>query len=127
MTLYLTGAISNNPTYKEDFEKAYNVLTEAGYTVISPLRICREDWDWKGRMRQCIKAVALGSDALAVIPSACCSRRMEIELSIANALDMPVKSVEQWIKHKTQYEADIQFYKTAIDKNHLQQQTLFSF
>lgn len=97
-TLYLSGAISNNPNYKQDFQKAYKDLTEAGYTVISPLHICRDDWDWKACMRQCIKAVALGSDAIAFIPTLFYSRGMEVEIYIARNLDMPVKTVEDWIK-----------------------------
>ena len=97
-TLYLAGAISNNQNYKQDFQKAYKDLTEAGYTVISPLHICREDWDWKACMRQCIKALVLGSDAIAVISSDFYSRGMEVEIYIDRNLDMPVKTVEDWIK-----------------------------
>ena len=99
-TLYLSGAISNNPNYKQDFQKAYKDLTEAGYTVISPLHICREDWDWKACMRQCIKALVLGSDAVAVISSAFYSRGMKLEIHIAKNLDMPVERVEDWINRK---------------------------
>ena len=98
--LYLSGAISNNPNYKRDFEKAYKALSDAGYAVISPLRICRDDWDWKGRMQQCIKAVALGGDAIVFIPTPFYSRRMEVEIYIARNLDMPVKTVENWIKRE---------------------------
>ena len=45
-------------------------------------------------MRQCIKAVALGSDAIAFIPTPFYSRGMEVEIYIARNLDMPVKTVE---------------------------------
>lgn len=99
-TLYLSGAISNNPNYKQDFQKAYKDLTEAGYTVISPLHICREDWDWKAYMRQCIKALVLGSDAVAIISSTFYSRGMELEIHIAKNLDIPVERVEYWINLK---------------------------
>lgn len=99
-TLYLSGAISNNPNYKQDFQKAYKDLTEAGYTVISPLHICREDWDWKACMRQCIKALVLGSDAVAIISSTFYSRGMDLEIHIAKNLDMPVERVEYWINLK---------------------------
>ena len=99
-TLYLAGAISNNQNYKQDFQKAYKDLTEAGYIVISPLHICREDWDWKACMRQCIKALVLGSDAIAVISSSFYSREMELEIHIAKNLDMPVERVEYWINRK---------------------------
>ena len=99
-TLYLSGAISNNPNYKQDFERAYKDLTEAGYTVISPLHICDDSWDWVTCMRQCIKALVLGSDAVAVIPSDYISAGKELELYIAQCLDIPIKTVEDWITHK---------------------------
>ena len=97
-TLYLSGAITYNPNHKQDFERAYKDLTEAGYDVISPLRICREDWDWKTYRRQCIKALILGSDAVAVIPSDYISAGKELELHIAQRLDIPIKTVEDWIR-----------------------------
>ena len=99
-TLYLSGAITYNPNHKQDFEKAYKDLTEAGYTVISPLRICDDSWDWVTCMRQCIKALVLGSDAVAVIPSDYISAGKELELHIAQRLDIPIKTVEYWISYK---------------------------
>lgn len=98
--LYLSGAITNNPNYKIDFAVAYKTLTEAGYTVISPLRICDDNWDWETCMRQCIKALVLGSDAVAVIPSDYISAGKELELYIAQRLDIPIKTVEDWINYK---------------------------
>lgn len=98
--LYLSGAISKNPYYKEDFKNAARKLTEAGYTVISPLRICDDSWDWVTCMRQCIKVLILGSDAVAVIPSDYISAGKNLELYIAQSLDMPVKTVEDWINYK---------------------------
>ena len=97
-TLYLLGAITYNPNHKQDFEKAYKDLTEAGYTVISPLHICDDGWDWVTCMRQRIKALVLGSDAVAVIPSDYISAGKKLELYLAQSLDMPVKTVEDWIR-----------------------------
>jgi len=97
-TLYLSGAITYNPNHKQDFERAYKDLTEAGYTVISPLHICDDGWDWVTCMRQCIKALVLGSDAVAVIPSGYISAERKLETDIAHCLGMPVKTVEDWIR-----------------------------
>ena len=99
-TLYLSGAITYNPNHKQDFEKAYKDLTEAGYTVISPLHICDDSWDWVTCRRQCIKALTLGSDAVAVIPSNYISAGKELELYIAQCLDIPIKTVEDWINYR---------------------------
>lgn len=38
--LYLCGAISNNPNYKQGFEEAYNKLIKAGYSVVSSIIFC---------------------------------------------------------------------------------------
>ena len=77
-TLYLSGAISNNPNYKREFEAARKDLIDAGYTVISPLDIC--------------------DDCVAFIPSGYKSDGMALELYIAERLGMPVRTVENWIK-----------------------------
>ena len=96
--LYLSGAITNNPNYKRDFEKAYKDLTEAGYTVVSPIDICDDGWDWHKCMRWCIEVLASSCDCVAFIPSGYKSDGMELELHIAERLGMPVKTVENWIK-----------------------------
>ena len=96
--LYLSGAITNNPNYKRDFEKAYKDLTDAGYTVVSPLAICDDGWDWDTCMWHCIKALITRCDSVAVIPSDYKSVGTKIEIHIAKCLGMPVKTVEGWIK-----------------------------
>lgn len=97
-TLYLSGAISHNPNYKQDFEAAYKDLTEAGYAVISPLDICDDGWSWSTCMRCCIEALVTQCDAVAIIPSGCDSAGMELEMQIAERLGMQVKTVETWIR-----------------------------
>ena len=96
-TLYLSGAITHNPDYKQDFERAYKDLTDAGYTVVSPLDIC-DDWDWGTCMRRCIEELVTQCDSVAVIPSGYISEGKELEIFIAHSLGMPVKTVENWIK-----------------------------
>lgn len=39
MIIYISGKISNNPNYKEDFEKAEDWLIKNDYTPINPTRI----------------------------------------------------------------------------------------
>lgn len=36
--IYLSGAISNNPNYKQDFEAAYNKLQKAGCSKADGLK-----------------------------------------------------------------------------------------
>lgn len=96
--LYLSGAITNNPNYERDFDKAYKDLTDAGYTVISPLDICDDKWIWSTCMRRCIEVLVTQCDALAIIPPEYASAGMELEMQIAERLGMQVKTVETWIK-----------------------------
>ena len=97
-TLYLSGAISNNPNYKREFEAARKDLTDAGYTVISPLDICADGWNWRRCMRRCIEVLAAKCDCVAFIPSGYKSDGMALETHIAERLGMQVKTVETWIR-----------------------------
>lgn len=36
MKIYLAGSISNNPSYKEQFQKAEQTLRAKGYAIMSP-------------------------------------------------------------------------------------------
>ena len=38
MKIYISGAITNNPNYLQDFKKAEKLLTEQGHTVINPCK-----------------------------------------------------------------------------------------
>ena len=97
-TLYLSGAITRNPNYKREFEVARKDLIDAGYTVISPLDICDDDWDWRRCMRRCIEVLAAKCDCVAFIPSGYKSDGIALELYIAERLNMLVRTVENWIK-----------------------------
>ena len=97
--MYLSGAITHNPDYKQDFEKAYKDLTDAGYTVVSPLDIC-DDWDWGTCMRRCIEVLITQCDDMAFVPSRYDSAGMELEMHIAERLGMQVRTVENWIREE---------------------------
>ena len=38
MKIYISGAITNNPNYEQDFKKAEKLLTEQGHSVINPCK-----------------------------------------------------------------------------------------
>lgn len=96
--MYLSGAITHNPNYKREFRAAQIALIEAGYTVISPLDICDDDWDWRRCMRRSIEVLVTQCDSVAFIPSSYKSDGMALELHISEHLGMPVRTVENWIK-----------------------------
>lgn len=95
--IYLSGAISNNPHYKEDFAAAEKALTEAGFLVANPVRFCREGWSWQRCMRQCIQVLSTHT-RMALIYSNIPSRGMSLELKIAAALGIEVFLVSTWLE-----------------------------
>lgn len=50
MKLYLSGAISANPNYKNDFENARKRLNDAGFAVVSPTIFCDESMSYDKAM-----------------------------------------------------------------------------
>lgn len=97
--LYLCGAISNNPNYKQDFENARKRLIEADYGVISPVMFCKNYWRWNKRMRKCLAVIAKNENlSIALIESEHKSRGQDLVLSIAKALDLEIKTVDEWVE-----------------------------
>ena len=95
--LYLCGAISNNPNYKTDFENARKKLIEADYSVISPVIFCEENWNWNKCMRKCLEIIARNENlSIALIESEHESQGRDLELSIAQALGLEIKTVNEW-------------------------------
>ena len=95
--IYLSGAISNNPHYKEDFAAAEKALTEAGFLVANPVRFCREGWTWQRCVRQCIQVLSTHT-RMALVDSDIPSRGMALELKIAAALGIEVFLVSTWLE-----------------------------
>ena len=77
--LYLCGAISKDPNYKEKFMKAHKALNKAGYKVSNPVLFCGKETDWNKCMRKCLRVL---------------SRK----LHIAFEAEIEVKTVDEWIK-----------------------------
>lgn len=66
MKIYISGAITRNPTYKEDFERAERWLRELfgksteEIEIINPVKLVSEEEEkrgWEVCMRRCIKAL----------------------------------------------------------------------
>lgn len=104
--LYLCGAISNNPNYKQDFENARKRLIEADYGVMSPVIFCKEGWDRSKCMRKCLAVIAKNENlSIALIESDHKSRGQDLELSIAQALGLEIKTVDEWVEAEKMKEA----------------------
>ena len=99
--LYLCGAITKNPNYKTDFENARKKLIEADYSVISPVIFCKKDWSWNKCMRKCLQIIARNENlSIALIESEYKSAGRDLELSIAKALGLEIKTVDEWVESR---------------------------
>ncbi len=97
--LYLSGAITNNPNYKKDFEEARIALNKAGYSVVSPIIFCEGLTSWRDCMNKCIN-ILLKQDAVATIETPYQSQGMDIELYLAGQFGMEIKTVDEWVQSK---------------------------
>lgn len=97
--LYLCGAISNNPAYKQDFENAYKQLHEAGYAaVLNPVEFCKGLKTRDDCIRKCIFLLSRHKElGIAKIETPYRSKGAELELQIAEALGFEIKTVDEWI------------------------------
>lgn len=98
LRLYLAGPMTGYPDYNRSaFLKSAYLLTSAGYRVVDPSPYDDPDFAWTDYLRRDLKLV-LGCDGVAVLPNWQCSKGASLEVYVAQALDMPVKPVEEWCK-----------------------------
>ena len=55
MLVYISGAISSDPFYKQKFDEAESMLKRMGYEVFNPASIFHEDWTYADYMKFDIK------------------------------------------------------------------------
>ena len=97
MRIYVIGPV----TGKEDdnrpkFEEAAQRLYEAGYTALIPHWFIRPGTPWRPAMKRSLEILAL-CDGIAALEGFGSSKGARIEADLAVQLEMPVKSVDQWI------------------------------
>lgn len=96
MTLYLSGPITGMPDYAARFAAAARILREAGYTVVNPVDLCEEDWDWDRCMMEDLAALRT-CEGVAVLDGWEASRGSRIELGEAFQRGLPVRTVAAWV------------------------------
>ena len=70
MRVYISGAITDNPNFKRDFDMAQSILESAGYEVINPAHLCEviPNLEWE-------RYVSIGmdlmdyADAICILPN----------------------------------------------------------
>ncbi len=98
--LYICGAISENPNYKEDFETAFSKLIEAGYSeILDPMRFCKDLETWEECMRKCLIILSEHRNlGLAIIETPYKSKGVELELQVAKAFGYEIKTIDEWVE-----------------------------
>ena len=97
--LYLCGAISCNPNYKEDFARAHSKLQKAGFSeILDPIKFCEGLQTWEECMRKCLIILSEHRNlGLAIIETPYKSKGVELELQVAKALGYEIKTVNEWV------------------------------
>jgi len=92
MKIYISGAITNNPNAKAQFDKAKQTLLELnkGYEPISPMDLPHEhDKSWNAFMREDIKAL-MDCQGIYMIEGWTNSQGAFIEKELAQSLDFKI-------------------------------------
>jgi hypothetical protein len=92
MKIYISGAITNNPNAKAQFDKAKKTLLELnkGYEPISPMDLPHEhDQSWNAFMREDIKAM-IDCQGIYLIEGWTTSKGARIEKELAQSLDFKI-------------------------------------
>ena len=94
--LYISGPITGIENYEKNFLAAERALRLRGYIVVNPCKIRHRGTMWEDYMKRDIAAL-LTCDGVALLPNWINSRGAKLEVHIAQALGMPVKSFSRWI------------------------------
>jgi hypothetical protein len=92
MKIYISGAITNNPNAKEQFDKAKQTLLELnkGYKPISPMDLPHEhSKSWNAFMREDIKAM-MDCQGIYLLDGWKESQGARIEKELAQSLDFKI-------------------------------------
>ena len=92
MKIYISGAITNNPNAKAQFDKAKKTLVELNknYYPISPMDLPHyHDQKWSSYMREDIKAL-MDCQGIYLIEGWTTSKGARIEKALAQSLDFKI-------------------------------------
>lgn len=87
LKVYISGPITDNPHFKEDFAEAEEILKAFGFDVVNPAKEQPEGWTWVDYMKRDLKQL-LDCDAIYLIKGFEKSKGSMLELRISKALKM---------------------------------------
>ena len=110
MMLYISGPITGNPNYLQQFADAELQLSMLGYDVYNPAaNVLEQDnatgpgWEgtpsWSDYMRRDILIIARDADGLALLPGWADSEGAVLEVQVAKAFGLPIRTIPGWIQH----------------------------
>ena len=88
--VFISGKVTGNPNYVEQFTKAENWLLSRSYDtddIMNPAIFCSPKWSWGKCMRRCL-AVLRSCEAIAQLPNWKKSRGARIEAAFARLTGM---------------------------------------
>lgn len=91
MKIYISGRITRNPHYIQDFQKAEEQLKLSGFEVVNPTKVVPldENKTWRDYMKDDIKTL-VDCEAIYMLAGWWRSRGARLEHHIANKLKMAV-------------------------------------
>lgn len=97
--IYISGPITGNEMYQEQFEKAEAELLGAGYTVYNPAGIpLQADTSHAEYMRRDLDEIINGGvDGIALLPGWADSPGAYVEKQVAEIIGLPIKTVQAWV------------------------------
>jgi hypothetical protein len=97
MTLYISGKITDNENFFQDFQNAQGQLERAGYNVFNPAGGSVDGETWAEAMKIDIRHL-LTCDGVAYLNNWQESKGALIETRLARDLGMMVKPLKDWLK-----------------------------
>ena len=98
MRLYIIGPVSGvDQDNRPAFEAAALKLEKAGYDAYVPHWFIPAGTEWHQAMRRSIEML-VKCDGVAALDNFGASKGARLEAEIAAELDMPIKSVETWLR-----------------------------
>ena len=101
MKVYLSGAITKDANFEKKFKRAENNLKKIGYEVVNPVDLCPYiDASYIECMKIDIQEM-LKCDVVCVIETDIESLGREIEVLVAQSVNIPVRSLKEMELYKT--------------------------
>ena len=107
MRVYISGAITYNPNFKQDFDIAQGILEDLGYQVINPAHLCEvmPDAEWFRYMAVACNLL-IHADAICMLPNWKTSKGAGIEFELATEQGLEFIDIMKYLPFAEEGEND---------------------